>query len=149
MSTKGFTLIEIIIVIVILGVLATLALPKITNQLEAANASEAISTLGAIRTAAGSCHDLQNDYALCNEKSEIGLTIPGDAKFSYAQSATASLLRIKATKGTNSIYICMTSDGSSSYSHAPADTTNPYYGIVNKTNKLNSTCLTTGTFISM
>ena len=42
---KGFTLIEVIIVIVILGVLATLALPKITGQIASSEAAEAMNML--------------------------------------------------------------------------------------------------------
>ena len=40
MNKKGFTLIEIIIVIVILGVLATLALPRLAAQVDAAEAAD-------------------------------------------------------------------------------------------------------------
>ena len=48
MSRFGFTLIEIIIVIVILGVLATLALPRITPMQEKAIVSEGVSDLSLI-----------------------------------------------------------------------------------------------------
>jgi len=47
----GFTLIELMIAIMILGVLATAMTPLLTNSIERAKASEATAALGAIRRA--------------------------------------------------------------------------------------------------
>ncbi|NLE65660.1 MAG: prepilin-type N-terminal cleavage/methylation domain-containing protein, partial [Elusimicrobia bacterium] len=41
MNKKGFTLIEILIVIIIVGILASLALPKLTRKIGEAKAAEA------------------------------------------------------------------------------------------------------------
>ncbi|MGA1841343.1 MAG: pilin [bacterium] len=46
----GFTLIEVMVVIIMLGVLAAIALPIYTNYVRRARVSEAVSTLGAIKT---------------------------------------------------------------------------------------------------
>jgi prepilin-type N-terminal cleavage/methylation domain-containing protein len=46
----GFTLTEILIVVIIIGVLATLALPMLVKTLEKAKVGEAISNLNLIRT---------------------------------------------------------------------------------------------------
>lgn len=48
-NKKGFTLIEILIVIVILGVVAGLAIPVLTAQVERSRAQEAIQHLGAMK----------------------------------------------------------------------------------------------------
>ena len=46
----GFTLTELLIVVVIVGILATLALPMLVKTLEKAKVGEAISNLNLIRT---------------------------------------------------------------------------------------------------
>jgi prepilin-type N-terminal cleavage/methylation domain-containing protein len=48
---KGFTLIELMIVIVIIGVLAAIAAPMMSSNVQRARRSEAVSIMGAIRTA--------------------------------------------------------------------------------------------------
>ena len=51
MKTKGFTLIEILMVVVIIGVLASLVLPRYFGQTERAVVGEAVAHLSAIRQA--------------------------------------------------------------------------------------------------
>jgi general secretion pathway protein G len=48
--TSAFTLVEILIVVVILGILATLVIPSFSNASESAKASNAMSALQAVRT---------------------------------------------------------------------------------------------------
>jgi prepilin-type N-terminal cleavage/methylation domain-containing protein len=49
--TKGFTLLEVVIVIIIIAVLTALALPQLSNMIEASRAAEAIAMIGQIRAA--------------------------------------------------------------------------------------------------
>ena len=46
---RGFTLVELLVAIAIIGIMATLAIPRLTPQTERARASEAVSFLSAIR----------------------------------------------------------------------------------------------------
>jgi prepilin-type N-terminal cleavage/methylation domain-containing protein len=51
-AKRGFTLIEVLIVIIILGILATIAVPQFANMIKRARLGEAWTGLGAARTAA-------------------------------------------------------------------------------------------------
>lgn len=59
---KGFTLLELLIVIIIIGVLAVVALTQYRNLSERARMSEAKSVIGAIRTAERIYHEDQGSF---------------------------------------------------------------------------------------
>jgi type IV pilus assembly protein PilA len=49
---KGFTLVELIVVVVIVGILASVAIPMMSSSINKAKKSEGVAGLGTIRTAA-------------------------------------------------------------------------------------------------
>jgi prepilin-type N-terminal cleavage/methylation domain-containing protein len=101
---SGFTLLEIIIVIIIVGVLASLALPKFFSTVEFSKSAEALSTIGSLRQSI-------ERYALANGNSYTGVStanidldvttaIPGQ-HFTYQISGpTATSYTLTATRNS-------------------------------------------------
>jgi len=56
-SLKGFTLVEVLIVVVILGILAAAVLPRMTGQVDRARTAEAVNIMSAMRHALSSYFD--------------------------------------------------------------------------------------------
>jgi len=82
----GFTLIEIIVVIIIVGVLAGLALPRFINSVEFSRSTEALNSMSVIRKSVNRCKVFSNDINECDislngllEFSEIDIDDPGTA----------------------------------------------------------------------
>lgn len=65
---RGFTLLELIIVIIILAILASLAVPRFLVQTERARAAEALQHLGVIRGA-------MDRYWVSNSSSYLGVVL--------------------------------------------------------------------------
>lgn len=60
---EGFTLIELLVVVAVLGILAALAIPKLTGVTDRARLAEAEQTIGSLKTAAEMCFVERNSYA--------------------------------------------------------------------------------------
>lgn len=54
-AQKGFTLIELMIVVAIIGILAAIAIPQYQNYIAKSQVSRAVAELGAIKTAYETC----------------------------------------------------------------------------------------------
>ncbi|MDP8260053.1 MAG: type IV pilin-like G/H family protein [Candidatus Gygaella obscura] len=71
---KGFTLLELIIVIIIVGILATIGFTQYSKTVEKGRAAEARSILGTLRTAQQSYY-LEN-YKYTNTISDLSTKVP-------------------------------------------------------------------------
>ncbi len=89
---KGFTLIEIMIVVIIIGVLAVLALPRITAQIDVSKAAEAYTNLGALMRNVQQCYSMASntaDMTECDTEAELsGYSLPTSNYFTYTFNAT-------------------------------------------------------------
>lgn len=50
MNRKGFTLLEVLIVVIIIGILAAIALPQYITTIEKARSAEAVANIGSLRS---------------------------------------------------------------------------------------------------
>ena len=93
-NQSGFTLLEILVVIIIVGVLASVAMPLLFQNVERSRSSEALNTLGVIKRGIEACATQFNgNGATCNTFTAIGITNPsntggnGSSHFDYAIGA--------------------------------------------------------------
>ena len=71
--TYGFTLVELMIVITILGILTSLAIPSYINYVKRARISSAVSTASNIKTAVGTSINLGEEKNDLDDASSVGL----------------------------------------------------------------------------
>ena len=85
-NNKGFTLVELMIVIAIVGILAAIAIPNFLSYQKKAKTSEAKSILGDVRTMEEAYRAETDGYS--SSLSQIGWTNPTGSTY-YAYSVTA------------------------------------------------------------
>ncbi|MFH1867886.1 MAG: prepilin-type N-terminal cleavage/methylation domain-containing protein [Candidatus Omnitrophota bacterium] len=94
---KGFTLIEVLIVVIILGILATIAVPQFTRVVERARRGEALTCMAGIQTG-------QRIYSLdmsifTNNIAELDAVIANNKYWAYNMAgANATAFNIRATR---------------------------------------------------
>ena len=65
-TQKGFTLIELMIVIAIIGILAAVAVPQYGQYTKRAKFAEVITATAAVKTAVSLCYQTTNDIGTCD-----------------------------------------------------------------------------------
>ena len=95
---KGFTLVELMIVVVIIGILASIAIPKFTNLIGKTKATEAKQQLGSIVTLEKTYYftnDAYVDFLAGADCNEIGYAQPDGGRFTYSFATdTATALEL-------------------------------------------------------
>ena len=105
-NSKGFTLIELMIVVVIIGILAALAIPRFMRSTTKAKMSEARQLLKQVYTMQRAFRQENNTYTLNgatasaaapNAFAAIGVEVGASARYSYAMVAAVNTFTCTAT----------------------------------------------------
>lgn len=94
---KGFTLIELMIVVAIIGILAAIAIPQYQNYVTRAKYQDGSAALESIKTATALCiQENGGDPTACDTDADIGTTMP-----TSAGKGALTIARGTFTAGTN------------------------------------------------
>jgi len=98
-STKGFTLVELVVVIVIVGILAAVAIPKFLDASAKAKASEFPTVLNAVYTGEMAYQTDRGTFAstLTNLKDSACVDVPGSSQWFNYQIPAATTTSFRAT----------------------------------------------------
>lgn len=89
-SQQGFTLIELMIVIAIIGILAAVALPAYQNYTQKAKFSEVIASVTGVRTAIDVCYQTGTTLTNCATNGSVTTAAAGASGGTYVASVILS-----------------------------------------------------------
>ena len=119
-KSQGFTLVELAVIIVIIGVLAAFGVPRFRDAVERSKASEAFNYLGAIRASQERYHARQGTYADAITSLDIKMSAPkyftvgiiqAGSTGSLEDSWTMALTRSGAPAGYGAYTVTFTEEG--------------------------------------
>ncbi len=93
---QGFTLLELLMVVIIVGILAAVAIPQLSDFVEKSRGAEAVANLGAIRTGIAA-YQLENAGANPGNLAALDVTIGNTPDWTFATSGGVGT----ATKARN------------------------------------------------
>ena len=119
-NRKGFTLVELAVVIVIIGVLAAFGVPRFLKSVERSKAAEGFAYLSAVRAAQERYHAREGTYSDTIDQMDIKVsapkyftvgTISPGGTGSLEDSWTLTMTRVGASAGYGAYTVIFTEDG--------------------------------------
>jgi prepilin-type N-terminal cleavage/methylation domain-containing protein len=109
MGQRGFSLVELMIVVAIIGILSALAVPRFQKFQAKAKQSEVKNNLSHIYTLQQSFYGDNDRYS--NRLADIGFSVEGTARYTYTlPAASDTAFRARGTATANIVAGCTTKD---------------------------------------